>query len=90
MQQTEREVMKRTRDERSSGAQGEDRLEAVREQVSVIDLTQRYESHPNRIYTWKKQLLEQAVRAFFAGGWGRTLRRAEIVRSRSCTPRSGT
>jgi transposase InsO family protein/transposase-like protein len=55
-------------------------LEALREQATVADLAQRYQVHPNQIYAWKKQLQDQAAKAFDAGGGAAPDREREIER----------
>lgn len=63
-------MTKRTRRKIDAALKAKIALEALREQATVTDLAQRYGVHPTQVYAWKKQLQDQAARAF-DGGVGR-------------------
>lgn len=61
-------MTKKTRRRIDAALKAKIALEALRETESVADLAVRHQVHPNQIYAWKKQLQDQAARAFESGG----------------------
>jgi transposase len=75
--------MTKTRTKHTPAFKAKVALAAIREEETVVVLSKRYGIHPNQIYTWKKEFLEHAERAFEPrgeGSGGTSERETELLR----------
>jgi transposase-like protein len=63
-------MMKQTRRKFDAGVKAKIALEAVWEDATMAELAARHGIHPNQIYNWKKQLIDNAAQLFAGSSSG--------------------
>lgn len=59
--------MKKTRTKHSAAFKAKVALEAIQERETVAEIARRHKVHPNVVYKWKRELLDNASQAFESG-----------------------
>lgn len=60
--------MKKNRRNYNASFKAKVALEAIREQTTVAEIARRHKVHPNQVYKWKQELLDNVTQVFEAGG----------------------
>ena len=77
--------MRRPRRNHGAAFKAKVALAALKGELTLVELSQRYDVHPNQITQWKGLLLERSERVFAEGTAA-----ARWSTSRRCTPRLGS